>query len=504
MSRNETVVEVEKCRSDLEYFASKYLKILDKKGSIVPLKFNTAQKILHGILEERIKEAGYLRALVLKGRQEGVSTYIAARFYWKSIFNVGVQTIILTHETQATNNLFEMVNRFHRLMPDNMKPSLGKANAKMLQFRGLESGYKVATAGTKGAGRSATAQLFHGSEVAFWANPAEHMAGIGQTIPDLAGTEIIHETTGNGLNFFHNMWKSAIDKKSSYIPVFLAWYLDSGYKKYGDYVPEDDAEIEYQDTYKLSNEQMLWRRNKINTDFKGDVSLFNQEYPASPLLAFYRKDTLSFITPSSIDKCNSMSMPDVGALVMGIDCSEFGDDSNAVVFRKGRFVDKPVLWGNCDIMETAGRCAKLIQERNPEAVMVLATGIGAGLWARLKEMFPSRTIYRIMEGESAIDQEVFANKRAEMWSLMRDLIIEGCQLPKDEGLNEDLSAPYYHYDSKRRLRIESKENMKSRGAHSPDRADALAATFAYAVETKESKISRMVKRFMKTHHPLAS
>ena len=80
----------------------------------------------------------------------------------------GSRAFILTHEQAATDNLFEMVERFHHHCPDVVKPSTGAANAKELYFDGLESGYRVGTASTKATGRSSTIQFFHGSEVAFW------------------------------------------------------------------------------------------------------------------------------------------------------------------------------------------------------------------------------------------------------------------------------------------------------------------------------------------------
>ena len=74
-------------------------------------------------------------------------------------------------------------------------------------FDKLDSGYKVGTAGTKGVGRSSTIQLFHGSEVAFWPHADAHAAGVLQAVPDVEGTEVILESTANGVgNLFHELW----------------------------------------------------------------------------------------------------------------------------------------------------------------------------------------------------------------------------------------------------------------------------------------------------------
>ncbi len=94
-------------------------------------------------------------------------------------------------------------------MPGPVRPQTGKSNAKELAFPLLDSGYKVGTAGTEGVGRSDTIQYFHGSEVAFWPNAEDHMAGVLQAVPNAAGTEVVLESTANGIGgLFYNMCKA--------------------------------------------------------------------------------------------------------------------------------------------------------------------------------------------------------------------------------------------------------------------------------------------------------
>jgi hypothetical protein len=102
---------------------------------------------------------------------------VEGRIYWRVTHAKGVRAFILTHEDEATKNLFEMANRYHEHCPEVVRPRTGAANANELNFDLLDSGYKVGTARTKGTGRSSTLQFFHGSEVAHWANADEHAAG---------------------------------------------------------------------------------------------------------------------------------------------------------------------------------------------------------------------------------------------------------------------------------------------------------------------------------------
>src|SRR5262249_16413628 len=157
-----------------------------------PFILNPAQRKLHEIIEGQKAKTGRVRVIVLKARQLGVSTYIAARLYFKTINNPGLRTLIIGHERRASSNLFDIVRRFHDHMPDDMKPSIGTSNREELIFDRIDSGYLVSVASHEGAtGRSATAQLLHASETAFWDALPLQMAGLMQTVPDLDGTEII-------------------------------------------------------------------------------------------------------------------------------------------------------------------------------------------------------------------------------------------------------------------------------------------------------------------------
>jgi len=157
-------------RDDFDFYARNCLYIRSKSGEVKNFQMNRAQRYVHACLERQREETGKVRAIILKGRQQGVSTYTEARFYWKVTHKAGVRAYILTHENEATANLFEMAETYHKNAPEFVKPSTGAANAKELHFDVLGSGYKVGTAGNKSVGRGSTIQYFHGSEVGYWPN----------------------------------------------------------------------------------------------------------------------------------------------------------------------------------------------------------------------------------------------------------------------------------------------------------------------------------------------
>ena len=219
MSLNEVEIR-RKLKYDFKHYAEKCLRIKSKSGRTEPFKMNKAQEYVHSRLETQKAQTGKVRALILKGRQQGMSTYVGGRFYHLTSHSFGVKTFILTHERQATQNLFNMTKRYHKNCPELVKPSTGVANANEMVFDVLDSDYKLGTAGTEGVGRSNTIQLFHGSEVAFWPNASTHAVGVMQAIPDEDNTEVILESTANGLgNFYHEQWKAAEAGVSEYLSL---------------------------------------------------------------------------------------------------------------------------------------------------------------------------------------------------------------------------------------------------------------------------------------------
>src|SRR5690606_28452358 len=217
--------------SSLPDFSQCFLRIRKKSGKVEPFLFNRAQHYLHERLEEQLNETGKVRAIILKGRQQGCSTYVQARFFHKISTQRGKKAFILTHESEATKNLFDMTKRYYDLLPRGLVPEPDTSSAKELKFKSLSSGYAVGTAGNRAVGRSQTIQLMHASEVAYWQHAEDHSKGILQAVPNDDGTEIIMESTANGLgNYFHSMWLSASSGQSDFQSIFIPWYWQDEYR----------------------------------------------------------------------------------------------------------------------------------------------------------------------------------------------------------------------------------------------------------------------------------
>jgi hypothetical protein len=482
-------------RDDFEHYAAKCLKIRTKAGDIAPLALNRAQRHIHELLEEQRRTTGKVRALILKGRQQGCSTYVGGRFYHKTTHARGYRTFILTHEDAATQNLFEMVNRYHENCNPLLKPSTGAANAKELNFDKLDSGYKVGTAGTKGVGRSSTLQLFHGSEVGFWPHAETHASGVMQAIADAPGTEVILESTANGVgNFFHKRWREAETGQSDFIAIFVPWYWQDEYRKHcpDDFVM-DDEEIEYAELYGLDAEQVCWRRAKIRE--LGDPILFKQEYPATAAEAFQMTGHDSFIPAPLVARARRFAAKPAGPLIIGFDPAWMGGDRHSMAWRQGRRLIKVVSRVKLNTMESAGWLKQVIDHDKPRRVFMDVGGVGAGVYDRMMEWGKPYTniLVPVNFGSSPLEPPPLddsgqpnggpLNRRAEMWLKSRQWLEDpaGVQIPDSDSLQADACGPSYKYDSHTRIVLESKEQMRKRDALSPDEWDAVALTFAEPV-----------------------
>lgn len=501
---SEQLSKLGRMKVDFEYFAKCCLRVRTKSGAMEPFRLNAAQKHLHDYLERQRQETGKVRAVVLKGRQMGASTYIEGRFYWRLWRGKGLRAFILTHEQAATDNLFKMAKRYHVNMPPQLQHATGAANAKELAFTGRECSYVVATAGTKEAGRSDTVQLFHGSEVAFWPNAEGHTAGLEQTVADEVGTESILESTANGIgNVFQRRFMAAQRGESDEQAIFMPWFWDAGYTRP---CPAGFAFsskwLEYKSLYRITDDQLFWawNRNQKMAAATGQSNdepcwKFKQEYPANAEEAFQTAGN-SFIPSDKVAKARKAKVIAQGDMILGVDPARGGGDKTAIVDRCGRSAGSFVceVLDYDDTMQIAGRVAQLIRVHKPVAVNVDVGGLGAGVVDRLREMgypvnpvnFGSNPI-----GLGPTGDELYENRRAEMWDVMRDWFDDtaGVQIPDSDAIHQDLCAPVWgsgqtRHKSNNELVIEPKDKIRERLGGSPDLGDALALTFAVPVNRR--------------------
>ncbi len=485
-------------KDDFEFYARNCLKIRTKEQGLQPFILNEAQLYIHRKIEEQRKNTGKVRAIILKGRQQGMSTYVEGRFLHNTTNNFGVRAFILTHDSESTNALFEMTERYYINLPPFVKPTPGAANAKELLFDRLDSGYKIGTAGNKAVGRGQTIQYFHGSEVAFWQNAAEHTKGVMQAIPNGDGTEVILESTANGVgNYFHQQWKAAEKGTSDFIPIFIPWFWQSEYSKESEDFEPTDEEIELSDIYGMNHGQLNWRRMKISelsTDGQDGEISFKQEYPNNSAEAF--QVTGGGQTLISADHCIKARMANEngnGPFVVGVDPSR-GGDRFAVMSRQGRKMYNPKAYkgAECDKLgKNVAICKSILDTPCPIAgkvpdMMFVDFGSGADIVDRLHELGYEDRVKSVHFGSTPLDNVKYKNKRNEIWGEMSDWITDESlpvDIPDDDEIQADLCASPFDRDSNDRRVMWAKEKIKLKYGFSPDYGDAGALTFAEPVNT---------------------
>lgn len=492
-------------------FSKNCLFIRTKEAGIQPFVLNKAQKYIHERLEEQRAKTGKVRAILLKGRQQGASTYVEGRYIWRTTMSKGVRAFILTHDAESTNSLFEMTVRYYDNLPTktvsgethNFKPSIEKSNAKELRFSALDSGYKIGTAGNKGVGRGTTLQYFHGSEVAFWPHAAEHTKGILQAVPDADNTEVILESTANGLgNYFHQQWKEAEAGQSEYQAIFVPWFWQDEYSKT---IPKELNFMRSLDEdklcseYGLTDEQLYWRRLKIkelSADGLNGEKAFKQEYPMNSGEAFQTSGEDGLITADIVQSARRRNIKAQGPYVVGVDPSR-GGDRFSWTKRAGR-----KMWGTSSrkfndykLGDGVALCKSILDEVDYEIgkkpdYMFIDAGYGADIVDRLHEL-GYYNVKAIAFGSTPFNPIRYLNKRAEMWGEMNKWLRDEnltVQVPDTDSLQADLLASPYKLDSHDRIQLQPKDKIKDMYGYSPDEGDSAALTFA---EPVAARVDRM-------------
>lgn len=496
-------------------FAERCLKITDKQANVLPFKLNASQIILHNELEKYKKKHGKVRVVILKGRQMGCSTYIAARFFHKMLFNSHIHTIILGHEGErgSAGNLYKMVNTFYKYLPSVLQPEREKANAQTLRFSN-DSEYQVKSANNRETGRSFTAQQVHGSEVAYWKDATTIMSGLLQGVGD-QNTEIILESTASGHNEFYDIWIKAEQGDTDFMPIFLPWNIEPAYRKRANYNERlknfSEEQQGYAKLHNLNLEQMLWRKEKIA--FLGEEK-FKQEYPISAEEAFISSEHEAFISRKIILTALKRTLTeeeevynDSCPFIIGVDPAGDGACHTAVVVRQG---SKIIICKNYNTPDTTKIIDIVIFHINkykPLKVFFDKVGLGKGIFDMLKNLdLKYRSLIVGVNGaEVAISKGPvpYLNRRSEMWDNMKRWIEEEAIMINDKELIEQLGCIGYEYArSKGKLQLTSKKNIKDRKI-SPDKADALALTFCIPyIKRKLGRNNEPLDRF--SHTPVIS
>lgn len=214
---------------------------------------------------------------------------------------------------------------------------------------------------------------------------------------------------------------------------------------------------------------------------------------------FPRASALQFISSEEVGAARTRQAL-VGLrdpLIMSIDVARGGDDNFVIWYRRGLDAKSipPIIIPGSETRNSERVIAKIVdlattddRLRRPDAIIVDETGVGGPIVDRLRGLLgDTAQVYGVQFG-SASPLPKLANMRMFIWWKLREALRIGLAIPDDAELEQELTAPEYAHDKHDRLLLESKEDMKERLPEigSPDRADALAISFAYNIQPRQN------------------
>ena len=271
--------------------------ITDKMGDPTLFVMNRAQLVVHS------KVLVHPRLIILKSRQQGISTLWLISFFDDVLFRSHYKCGLMAQDREAATTLLERV----KFTWDHVEPWLKEFLArKQTVDNASEFGFNNGSSlYIRTSFRSGTLQRLHISELGKIANKYPQKAketntGTLQAIK--AGNIAVIESTAEGNNMFKQKWDSAVEQSlvgqyagKDFMPVFLSWLDDPDCveeqdqyicQEHADYFAQLEKELNRTITRKQKNFWVAQER-----ELEGDI---HQEYPATPQEAFAASKDGSF------------------------------------------------------------------------------------------------------------------------------------------------------------------------------------------------------------------
>ena len=183
----------------------------------------------------------------------------------------------------------------------------------------------------------------------------------------------------------------------------------------------------------------------------------------------------------SMGRAYKPGMFDYAAVIVGVDVARQGDDSSCIARRQGQVVFPLRPMRVPDTTLVGHQVGLYCVQNEADACFVDATGgYGAGVIDTMRST--NHDAIEVYFNGSASDKQYF-NKRAEMYFELAKWVKAGGSLPDDPELLEELCAVTYRFQGDK-FRLDEKDDVKELIGRSPDKADAVALTFAYPVAKK--------------------
>jgi len=214
--RDEIAKRFKRCAEDPVYFMRHYVKIQHPhRGTILfdlyPFQENTL-KSFHD----------YRYLMILKSRQLGITTLVAAYALWMMIFNEDKNILVISIKQEISKEIITKVRFANEHLPSWLK--VKETTNNFLSLRLANGSMIAATSSAKDAGRSKALSLLILDEAAF-IDDAESIWTSAYNTLSTGGRAIVLSTPNGVGNWFHRMWVDAERKKNDFHTLSLKWNL---------------------------------------------------------------------------------------------------------------------------------------------------------------------------------------------------------------------------------------------------------------------------------------
>jgi hypothetical protein len=471
-----------------DWLIEKHLKIRDKRGALVPLRLNKAQSEYSNKCTQR--------NIVLKARQLGITTYVAARFFIETVTRPGTLTMQVAHTQESAEEIFRMVHRFWENLPEGVRHGAlikSRSNIRQIVFPRLDSEYRVATAADENAGRGLTIQNLHCSEVARWPRyAAETLAALRAAVPS-HGTVVLESTPNGAGGLFYEEWQMA--EETGYTKHFFPWWYEASYKSHSKRLmqaPLTDGERELVKRWQLTVPQIAFRRSMWAT-MRG---LAPQEFAEDDVACFKASGECVFDL-EAIEKrlgatVEAFQAQDNGRLkiwfppqpekeyIVGVDPAGGGSDGDyacAEVIEITSGVQCAELHGHFPPRELAKKVVELARQYGDALVAVERNNHGYGVLAHLRTSEAYSNIYAEGHKEGWLTSAV---SRPRMIENLAAILMTAPEIFNSQRLLSELRTFVRHADG---------SSCASSGAHD-DSVMAMAIAMAVRKATAGSSWRR--------------
>ena len=246
--------------------------------------------------------------VILKGRQLGITTVsLALDLYWQ-FTHPGWQGTLVA-DTEENRDMFRStLAMYMEGLPKEYKIPLVAHNRNQMVLKNRSRIFYQIAGNKSRLGQGKAITYLHGTETASWGNEeglASLIASLAEKNPERL---YMFESTAQGFNMFHDMYKTA-KKAKTQRAIFCGWWRNEFYSVPGDsniYKVYWDGKLSAEEKewvkdikklygFEVNSRQMAWWRWKMHEGIK-DESLMYQEFPPTEDYAFVMTGTSFFST----------------------------------------------------------------------------------------------------------------------------------------------------------------------------------------------------------------